>query len=512
MATTTLPVQLVDAVFFGHRARTALAPRDDPLFPLSLGPESIPQLRQALLTLDSRIRSLADQKTLVESQLASAVALQCPVRRLPREVLARVFILGVRDLDDDDPLFLSRATLACRHWRDVALDTPELWARIVVDHHNGLGCATRRLQRSKGVPLDISIDFSPRTPVRHDVSLEVGRAIDLLRSETHRWRTFRLRVPHRAPALAALARCTARAPLLEHFSVHVHMSFADTACVEDHTLAPLFQGVTPRLRYVDLVSAPVQCGESLLLRGLHTLRLVDLRDAYAPSVSQLLCVLRACPQLEELSLRNMDDVDAGLLKSDDKAVLPCLRNLTVSFCGVARVCALLECVIFPAVEHVEFAHLDNISPALGVLSRQAQRGALCALRTLRLDNCLFSELKLVRLLRRLPGLTTLELVDCDDVSANLLRGLSAPPPAQAWILPALAELVLDGCAGIEWEALRELVEQRGLALLSADIPPLRMLDVSRCPQMSRGRVQLLRMYVREVRCEGELVRPLWTEA
>ncbi|KZV92570.1 hypothetical protein EXIGLDRAFT_614223 [Exidia glandulosa HHB12029] len=483
---------------------------DDLLCPLPLPvpPDSIPQLRQALCTLDSRIRSLADQKHLVESKLASAVALQSPIRRLPREILAKIFAVGVRELDDEDALFLSRLTLVCRYWHHTAVDTPELWAAVAVDHHNRLGNARRRLQRSKNVPLDISIDFSPRaTPLRYNVADAVARAMDLLRPETRRWRTFRLRVPHRAAALAALARCTLPAPLLERFSVHAHMSFADSACPDAlPTLQiPLFRGCLPRLRDVDLVSAPVQCDNgSALLRSLRTLRLVDLSGEYAPSVAQLLSVLRACPGLEELALRNMEDVvelpaDFEAQHEGPVVCLPFLRVLTFSFCGVTRVGALLDRLSFPCVERIDFAHLENISSALQSISRQTRAPLHQA--------CLFSELKLTRLLRRLPSISTLELVDCEDVSANILRGLSAPPPGihNLWILPNLAKLVLDGCAGIEWEPLRALVEQRAAALFAdGGAPlPLRALDVGRCPQqLSRERVQLLRMYVRDVHWAG----------
>ncbi|EJD50902.1 hypothetical protein AURDEDRAFT_112024 [Auricularia subglabra TFB-10046 SS5] len=548
MAVTALahpPFQLVDKAVFKPRAAGLF---DDLLFPhpgvANVDLDSIPHLRQALSTLDLRMRTLADQRSQVETRLASVVALQSPIRKLPREILAVVFAAGVRELDDEDPLFLPRLTLVCRYWRDVAVDTPELWSRIAIDRHGGLERARRRVERSKAVLLDISIDFSSRsTP--NSVTDTVSRAMDLLRPETFRWRSFRLSVPHRAPALAALSRCTERAPKLERLVVSVHMPFLDALCPDTASLAagsaPLFRGHTPRLRDVQLESSPIACAFNAaggaLLRNLRSLRLVGLCGDEAPGVGPLLAVLRACPALEDLSLRNMEDIalQAAYVPSPPIVHLPFLRTASFSFCGVSRVTALLERLCFPALERIEFAHLDNISPALQMLKRQALAAphpacapreyaalvahgrprptepfGLASLRALRIESSLFNELKLMRILRRLRRIQTLELVECEDVSANFLRGLGAPPPGMGheWILPELSHLVLDGCSGVEWDGIRVLVEQRGAPLSASDVAPLCKLDVSRCSHMGRERVQWLRMYVRDVRCERE--RAVWT--
>jgi len=451
---------------------------DDPLFPLTREPlqapavfapqrqhyptapapvaETIPLMREALSAIDLRIRSLADQKNLLESRLADAVALQSPIRRLPREVLAAVFAVGVSQLDEEDPLFLARLSLVSRDWRDTALGSPDLWANIRIDHHGGLRRAQRRVILSKAVPLDIDINFVPRERGPNQspdaILVTVVRALDLLRPETHRWRRFALRVQYASPAHAALARCFEHAPRLTHFAVHVQMSHLDAVCSSPvNVLRPrrdseliLFGGHTPMLRSVELGGAPLPSSPGALggalMRGLRTLRLVGNCGTAPPSVSDLLSTMRNCPALEELSLRNMEDVhcvsyhclydveyDFGttsrstqmLAPTKSSSVLlpmPRLRRLSLVFCGPERASGLLAQLSMPVLERAEFIHMDNITSALKSLKHSA-----ATLKTLRIENSLFDELKLMRLLRRLPKISDLQLVECDDVSPNLLR-------------------------------------------------------------------------------------------
>lgn len=74
---------------------------------------------------------------------------------------------------------------------------------------------------------------------------------------------------------------------------------------------------------------------------------------------------------------------------------------------------------FPNLEFLELCYLENVTPILQLVYTQAL--TRLPLRRLRIETSLFNELKLVNLLRRLPSLVTLELVDCEDASSGLLR-------------------------------------------------------------------------------------------
>jgi hypothetical protein len=74
---------------------------------------------------------------------------------------------------------------------------------------------------------------------------------------------------------------------------------------------------------------------------------------------------------------------------------------------------------FPNLDSLSLCYLENVTPILQLVYTQAL--TRLPLRHLRIESCLFNELKLVNLLRRLPSLVRLELVDVEDASSGLLR-------------------------------------------------------------------------------------------
>jgi hypothetical protein len=166
----------------------------------------------------------------------------------------------------------------------------------------------------------------------------------------------------------------------------------------------------------------------------------------APRTVALLAILRACPDLEELVLRNIYDddgeasatIDSALsLRSDELALanpaptlavrLPHLRRLVLCCAGAVRSRALLARLHTPALQVLELTCLDDISPLLGALYVRALTSL--PLKRLRIESCYVTEPALVRLLERLQSLTALELVDMEDVSPMLFKVRFPPPPS-----------------------------------------------------------------------------------
>ncbi|KAI0087822.1 hypothetical protein BDY19DRAFT_892259 [Irpex rosettiformis] len=435
----------------------------------------IDHLRNALSNLESRMALLLSEKDLLESRLETAVRLQSPVRRLPSELLASIFVMGVMNMEEDDTLMLSTLMLVCRHWLEVAVNTPVLWTRIVAGVHHSLSHAQRKLERSKALPLQICVDFSPRVENGAITTESIVRTVDLLRTSIWRWKTFRLTVPNRPQANAALMRCTDPAPLLEVFSVRVLHSMPEE---HYHSNPPrrIFEGQAPSLTSCSLTSYNFGWDLRLVSR-LRVLKLGGYWNGYSPSMDVTLSILRACPNLEELVLRNMSDVEVGacttesdvpgfdeanerLVRVNDSRMinLPRLTKASFYYSGTLRTRTIFRLLTCPALEHVDLCFLDNVSPLIENLRRQSL--TRLPLRHLRIEGCFLSELKLSRFLQRVPSLTSLELVDVEDVSSNLFKHLSAPPSAQTWICPKLKALSLEGCATLEWESLRSFVESR----------------------------------------------------
>jgi hypothetical protein len=155
---------------------------------------------------------------------------------------------------------------------------------------------------------------------------------------------------------------------------------------------------------------------------LTKLRLVGFWNDFAPDIQETMLVLQQCPLLQELYIRNMSDVDS--IPEDmygytmGEVSLRHLNRISFYYSGVSRTCALLHRVHMPALRHLELSFLDNITPCLKHLK---ETHADAPIHTLRIEASLFNELKLMRLLRYLKVLTRLELVDVEDVSANLLK-------------------------------------------------------------------------------------------
>ncbi|KLO15988.1 hypothetical protein SCHPADRAFT_823890 [Schizopora paradoxa] len=549
---------------------------------------TIPHLREALDTLESQMATLAFERKMLERKLEKAVRLQSPVQRLPGELLGYIFLVGALQQDSQDTILLSTLMLVCKDWAEVAKKTPALWSRIVIENSASLAKARFKLDRSKGVPVDITIQFSPHFEHTRTITELVVHAMDILRPAIWRWRTFRIAVPSRAHAHAALTQCKEPAPLLEELSVQIHHFMQEDRFSKPPL--PLFQGHLPSLRTCSFTSFNFGWDMALVSR-LRVLKLGGYWNGFAPSADIIMNILRACPALEELALRNMTDVDGGgcsefsqfdrreeptsyshstyFPKATDMVHMPRLRRASFYNAGAERMHAIFSQLSFPALERVEFAYMDNLSPILKHLKRQVFTSL--PLTHFRIESCYFNELKFMQLLARFPLLKTLELIDVEDISSNFLNGLSAHPPTQDWICPRLETLSFDGCSTVNWDALRGLVESRlpansssrmvkppnkdfvrGNTLLSSSassyaaqqqnrhsssvsssfsssvstggstgtkyatnrasgtVPKrLKTLDLTRCHQISQEMIQWLRMYVSEVRCDS--VKTYWGE-
>ncbi|KAJ3542575.1 hypothetical protein NMY22_g3458 [Coprinellus aureogranulatus] len=354
------------------------------------------------------------------------------------------------------------------------------------------------------------------------------RSMELFKLVLWRTRSFTLRVPNRHQAHAALVRCREYpAPLLEHLTIHIYHSMLDgpsyvsssgtittsSASSSGESISmyggaagpgaakltplPLFAGQTPMLKTCSFTS--FNFGWDLgMVRRLRVLRLGGYFNGYAPTLSALVAILRECPELEELSLRNLSEGDGdgnevslnggsnsscdspiasklgcgghhggtsiSALTSDSHVVsatsktisLPKLRSLTLYYASPAH--HLLPLLSLPGLQHLTLAFLQNISSILQCLYTQAL--TRLPLKTVRIESCVFNEIVFINLMRRLNGLLKLEMVDCEDLSGGALRNLTSLTPNAPSPLPRVTHLTLDGCTSLDFDSLRIFVEAR----------------------------------------------------
>lgn len=272
----------------------------------------------------------------------------------------------------------------------------------------------------------------------------VVRAMEMLQRSIPRWRSFRLSVPNRPQAHAALSRCREKAPMLELLQVKIHHSMQED--LYSSTPLPLFGGDLPLLRTCSFNS--FNFGWDMgMVSGLRVLELGGYWNGYAPSATTILAILRSCPDLEEFALRNMSDVDVesiAMFERDSGATathnsssalssstsrhrpyssqilhLPRLTRLSLYYAGIHRARSILSQVALPSLERLDLCYMDNVTPILKHLKRQASFSSL-PLRHLKIEVSLFSETDLIGFLGRTSSLVSLELVDVEDSTSKLL--------------------------------------------------------------------------------------------
>ncbi|KIM43151.1 hypothetical protein M413DRAFT_397075 [Hebeloma cylindrosporum] len=530
--------------------RSAYSNVDDIYIPRPPTFMSIAYLRDAISAIEVKMTALAKERTELETKLETAVRLQSPILRLPSELLSSIFTIGVLGMGEEDPIMVPTLMLVCRYWAEVALNTPILWAKISISPHDSLDKARRRLMRSKSCPLDITVNFGPRIDYVQSITEQITHAMDLFRPALWRTKSFSLTVPNRPQAYTALLHCQEDAPMLESLTIQVYHSMQE----DRYSNPPLivFNGCTPNLRSCSLTS--FNFGWDLkLMTGLRVLKLGGYFNSSTPSASTLIGILRQCPELEEVSLRNMSDVDSNpcspAVPHDpdvpiaNRIHLPRLKKMSFYYAGITHTQKIMAQISFPNLESLELAYLENVSPLLQLLYAQAL--TRLPLKFLRIETCLFNEVQFVNLLRKLHSLVTLQLVDIEHISYHSLNALSSSQP---WACPRLEYVMLDGCTSVDWDSLRAFVESRlpadphaykryhssvasimssasvaaaqharlksrqdrsGHAALVTRPQRIRMIDVTRCNQIGREMVQWLRMYVASVKCEP--AKGVWGE-
>ncbi|KAJ3835398.1 hypothetical protein EV361DRAFT_387945 [Lentinula raphanica] len=195
-----------------------------------------------LARLEAEIARALCEKEKISSFIEAHRALMSPVRQIPEEVLAEIFLhclptdrnFAIRSLDEA-PLLL---TTICRDWRRVALDTPRLWStlHVYLPSHLSTQAISRRaagistwLGRSGTLPLSISFraklsyqefpDEAPDDQWPPVLTDDVKSFICALTSFGHRFSDLFLSLP--VPHLTLFDECSANCRFSSLHTFHV---------------------------------------------------------------------------------------------------------------------------------------------------------------------------------------------------------------------------------------------------------------------------------------------------
>lgn len=347
---------------------------------------------------------------------------RCLINQLPPELLAHIFLLGTveyadqddedeeeeeedegdsdsedendeDDEEDEEPAFEMLVSHVCPLWREVALDTPSLWTRINFSEGMPYEKSRMYLERSKGVPVDISVDVTRDEGDEEEADIppasdELEAILKLILPHAFHWRLLDLAVSNydlMHSALVGMGNCPA-APMLEVLELY-HYEEAEEA--EEFTPPKfknqdfvLFHGNAPNLQFVALWGVHLNWAESRFLSGLLDLELAYHAPDVRPTFKEFARILRDSPELATLSLcqtgpvggpvdwlasitdLSPDDVRQDVLSSTPSPIttlsVPSLKGLVLAFLEPEYATALMERLVLPNLVSlaVDFEEVD----------------------------------------------------------------------------------------------------------------------------------------------------------
>ncbi|KAJ3756999.1 hypothetical protein EV360DRAFT_84430 [Lentinula raphanica] len=346
-----------------------------------------------LARLESEIARALCEKEKISSFIEAHRALMSPVRQIPEEVLAEIFLhclptdrnFAIRSLDEA-PLLL---TTICRDWRRVALDTPRLWStlHVYLPPHLSTQAISRRaagistwLGRSGTLPLSISFcaklsfqEFSDEAPDDQwppVLTDDVKSLICALTSFGHRFSDLFLSLP--VPHLTLFDECFANCRFSSLHTFHVqdddfHRYLAGPIPGGDACLTSLLTkttalrglGISDGFRVEGSLALPIDWE---LLTDLY----LRHHDNLGLASREVLRIIQRTPNLRNLHARltisQEYPVDSAAILN---IMLPRLVNLRLEFTRTSRT-YILESAIVRAQTSSIFRSLSV--PSLKMLS------------------------------------------------------------------------------------------------------------------------------------------------
>ena len=451
-----------------------------------------------------------------------------------------------------DDSFQVTVSHVCKHWREVALETPALWSDIDLETGKhaaqSYSRASTYLSRSKRHPLSICIDveeqddgsdYSDRPDHQTETtSAQLQQFMDLLIPHTDRWRKFKLVAEGYFYFHTVLNRLcdTPPASLLECLELHhFDEDFEPERISFPHpsfkTHFVLFDNHAPKLQHVSLYGVHIDWRKTTFLKDLHSLELAYHSQDVRPSFDEFFTILRSSPELRTLDLcmsgpfglpqewpaflppppeddRYHDphvpaSFNAKPRALDEHMILPKLHELNLADQTPEELAAFFNRVSMPALHtldlNLEDAQYDDfvqshlIAPPKweGSSSRESR---LTNLKELKIEQLPCSPKVVAELYATLVNLETIDfdLNTLDDPFWEILipmRVGNITTPTHL-LLPALQTMRVKGSCG---DVLRQIVVARtGVGL------PLRMLCIDFGTEVSEEDDRWLRENVEEV--------------
>lgn len=316
------------------------------------------RIDQEMQRLEDTMRALKSRRNML-----------APISHLPPEILSKIFSsCASESTDHKHPLDWIRVSHVSRHWRAVALTSPNLWGAIVFSRPKWV---EEMIKRSKMASLIIKADLTWVTPkILESVQIALRHSsriheLALIASSTTLDKLFD-NSPINLPNLHSLSLAV---PRKERFGIPFGYILPET----------VLDGDFPYLRRLELTKCNISWDSSLLSNLTH-LKICDVSSVARSTTSQVLDALERTAALEVLDLHEalplVPDEAILPLPVDRIVALPRLSHLAISS-SVPECANLLQRITIPDTATIklvckgtdttdhDFSTIFSILPLLG---------------------------------------------------------------------------------------------------------------------------------------------------
>lgn len=181
---------------------------------------AVSAIQEHIATLLSDVQRLRREQQLHKEAIQRCMGVITLARRIPEELLSKIFEHCVQDGWTRAPIVVSHV---CSAWRRAA-SAPRVWSHVYVncDSPDTLGRTRFWLAMSRQAPLTVTV-MAPWNPER-----QLAEVMDLLLLHAHRWRTLSIEtgsISRVAHLLRRVARSLPSFPLLSQIGIRTIVNF-----------------------------------------------------------------------------------------------------------------------------------------------------------------------------------------------------------------------------------------------------------------------------------------------
>lgn len=504
---------------------------------MTFGPPSNFTQQQLADRIDDRLKGLGLPRHVIDKMAEEALKnnpfnppVGCPINNLPNEILAYIFHVGTfMDDEEDEEVgeeeavrswggveydeeefatesdssvgsrgdepesaelpFQVLVSHVCKHWREVAIDSPELWNFITFSEGPPFSRSKIWIERSKGQTLNIDIDCTrpkdgnPDSDMIEDQEPEpffsesdFSTILDVIIPHVDRWRSLEVMVnlyPYIHTLLGRLAECES-APFLELLQLYHYEDGDDFDEFQPPHLAQglvLFHNNAPKLEHVALWGVHLAWSETSILSGLRELELAYQPKNVRPSWADFARILEQSPDINTLTLCLSGPAGLPTEWPTDIIELPSLKNLVLAYHEPEYICALLQLISVPNVTSLalDFDDSDYSSLAhqLATAAPGKKKSLLAGLENLKISGLPCKTDAIHQIYGQLVNLQSLNL-NCSFLEDAFFDILTKPIPNSSTTQTTSTSLYCPNLVaittnGIDGKTMRNFVEARRAA-------------------------------------------------